>query len=396
MSKKWIICFGSKWDSASVYTEKHLVKRFYKDGYRILWIDPIPNRNLNIKRTGSKKYLLKKFFHLIFKQFKFFYRVNKNFFVLKPFFLPNVEKFRHFNLKVLKSQVHLLLFIFRIKDYIVISARNEDVPFIFSGANDFIFIQISGDLYSDLRGISNKLKAEIIEREKRVFRRSNLILAASQRIQKKVTQYLVKDKKKVVYFPHGVEFQHFNTNLIHPEMQEIKKMGKPVAGYFGGLTHAVNQRIFLELAKNEFLVVLIGPILADFSELQENKNIIFLGPKSYRILPQYGNGFDVCIMAWEKGEWINNSNPSKTYEYLALGKPIVSVSIPELKSNLSRYVYFADTPKEFVHFCKIAIKKDTEKALQERKEFAKMLDWDYKYKKILAFIKTQDVSIFNY
>ena len=91
-------------------------------------------------------------------------------------------------------------------------------------------------------------------------------------------------------------------------------------------------------------------------------------------------------MAWKPSEWINNSNPKKTYEYLALGKPIVCNSIPEIKHQLSDYVYFADTPEEFVMQCKKAYSEDSDILVSLRKEKAKITDWNYKYLQLKQLI----------
>jgi hypothetical protein len=348
-----------------------------------------------VERTGSKQVLYKKVYNLLVRQIKFIYKEKPRFYVLRPFFLPKVEKYRVQNLKLLKYQVKFLKALFNIVNYDVLSSRNEDVAYILPNKKQFTFIQISGDLYSDLRGISNTLKNEIIEREKKTFSYADAILAASGRIQDKIMAY-VEDKEKVIYYPHGVEFDHFNVESIHPDIMEIKKTGRPIAGYFGSLTHAVDQRYFLKLAKNNYNVVMIGPVSADYSELKALENVYFFGKIDYSILPQYGNGFDVCVMAWKAGEWINNSNPSKTYEYIALGKPVVSVYIPEIANNLSEFVYSVKSPEEFLMKCNIAIEEDSSKQKEKRKSFAKKADWNNKYKQVVDYLKTKDVSVFDH
>jgi glycosyltransferase involved in cell wall biosynthesis len=91
-------------------------------------------------------------------------------------------------------------------------------------------------------------------------------------------------------------------------------------------------------------------------------------------------------MAWHSGEWIKNCNPSKTLEYLALGKPIVSVPIPELQENFSEFIEFAETPMSFVEKCNLALKNNNEEQIQRRKSFAKNNDWNFKIQKIFNLI----------
>lgn len=380
--KSWIICFGSKWANPSVYTEKHLVKFLFRKGYRILWVDPIPNRNISVTRSGSKKSLLKTVSRRLVHQFHVFSKISQSFYVFRPFFFPNVVKSESKNLRFLKLQIALIKKFLQIKNFIVISSSITDVPAVFPNNEYNKFIQISGDLYSDLREISEAQRANIKAKEKRVFNAADIILVASNTVYNKIIN-ICKESKKVEYFPHGVDFKHFDDAFIHKDVKYLRNFNKPIAGYFGGLTHATDQEVLKKLADKNFIVVLIGPVLADFSDLKKHKNIKFIGSIDYQLLPSYAMVFDVCIMAWKPGKWIENCNPSKTFEYLSLGKPIVSVSIPELKYKLSEYILFADEPNEFYVKCKQAYDSLNEEDIVRRKEIAKQNDWEKKFNQLI-------------
>ena len=256
----------------------------------------------------------------------------------------------------------------------MISSSLTNVPKIFKKSKYQYFIQISGDLYSDLRNIPLDVKTNIINKEIEIFNEADLILAASRKIYSKITA-IIEDKRKLLYFPHGVQYEHFQVGEINPNIEYLRSKKKKIACYFGSLTHAVDQDILIELAENGFFLLLIGPVLADFSKLQQNVNVLFTGPISYDLLPSYAAVADLFIMAWKQGEWINNCNPSKTYEYLALGKPVVSISIPELVESLQDYIYFADNPKDFLTKSIQAIKEDSNELINKRKNKAKENDW---------------------
>jgi glycosyltransferase involved in cell wall biosynthesis len=129
-------------------------------------------------------------------------------------------------------------------------------------------------------------------------------------------------------------------------------------------------------------------VIGDYYYYQ-HENIYYLGPIDYEELPKYGNCFDVCIMAWKAAEWINNSNPCKTLEYLALGKPIVANSIPELVKNYSEFIYFADNPADFVKCAKRAVDEDNQTLQQRRKKIAALNDWDYKYNDLIKMLNKE-------
>ena len=377
----WIVCFGSKLSSPSVYTEKQLINRFYRDGSKILWINPTPHKNIAIKGISTDKSIIKKIALRLKNQLNIFSKVKKDFYQVNPLFLPNVEKYVDLNAKLLRYQMILFMRILRIKKFSLVSSGLTDLSMIFPKRNFRYFIQISGDLYSDLRDLNEDLRKKILSVEKRVFNFASIILAASTNIFKKI-QGLVDDKGKVIYFPHGVEFDHFNNT----KKRDLGAIKSPIAGYFGSLTENNDQRMFKALAESGYSVVLIGKILGDYSSCI-NENFHFIGPVDYKYLPEYAQNFDVCIMAWKPAEWINNSNPSKTLEYFAMGKPIVSNTIPELKKRFSELMYFADDPKEFVNQTNKALKENNDDLIKRRIEVAKNQSWEKKYNTLLELLK---------
>ena len=66
------------------------------------------------------------------------------------------------------------------------------------------------------------------------------------------------------------------------------------------------------------------------SEVPRLPNIHYLGRRPYETLPAYGKAFTAAIIPYHLTQQVINSNPIKLREYLAMGKPIVSVSTPEI------------------------------------------------------------------
>src|SRR6266436_2531443 len=88
----------------------------------------------------------------------------------------------------------------------------------------------------------------------------------------------------------------------------------------------------------------------DETELPRCDNIYYLGGKAYGDLPRYVAGWDVALMPFAKNESTRFISPTKTPEYLAAGKPVVSTSIRDVVRPYGRegLVSIADTPKEFI------------------------------------------------
>jgi glycosyltransferase involved in cell wall biosynthesis len=107
-----------------------------------------------------------------------------------------------------------------------------------------------------------------------------------------------------------------------------------------------------------------------------------LGPVNFRDLPTYAQGFDICLLNWIMADWIKNSFPVKSLEYLAMGKPIISCNIPILEEMFDSLIYFANTPEEFLSQSRRALEEDSELFIHSRMEAASRNTWDKKYRYI--------------
>ena len=88
----------------------------------------------------------------------------------------------------------------------------------------------------------------------------------------------------------------------------------------------------------------------DPAKLPRAANIHYLGAKDYSELPAYISGWDVALLPFARNEATRFISPTKTPEYLAAGRPVVSTSIRDVvrpygERGLAR---IADTPEEFV------------------------------------------------
>jgi UDP-galactopyranose mutase len=96
---------------------------------------------------------------------------------------------------------------------------------------------------------------------------------------------------------------------------------------------------------------MIGPVVKiDPDTLPKHANIHYLGGRKYEELPSYLAGWDVALLLFARNESTRFISPTKTPEYLAAGKPVISTSIRDVvrpygELNLVR---IADSSTEFV------------------------------------------------
>jgi glycosyltransferase involved in cell wall biosynthesis len=122
--------------------------------------------------------------------------------------------------------------------------------------------------------------------------------------------------------------------------------------------------------------VFIGTTYEDISVLQRLPNVFFLGQKAYQDLPAYLSCFAVCCLYYKTNLEFNRfRNPKKLLEYLATGRPVVSVDIPEV-SYFAGAIAIAKTFVEYGQLLRLALSEDSALKRSERVNFAAGQTWE--------------------
>jgi glycosyltransferase involved in cell wall biosynthesis len=138
--------------------------------------------------------------------------------------------------------------------------------------------------------------------------------------------------------------------------------------------------------------VLIGPEQTSFAELKKSPNVHFLGAKPHDQIPLYIRHFDVCLMPYVVDSFSNCISPAKLNEYLALGKPVVSTGLREVRSFNAEHggeiVMIADGADEFRRRIDEALRDGVALRLR-RREIAEANSWNGKAEHISALIEAE-------
>ena len=122
---------------------------------------------------------------------------------------------------------------------------------------------------------------------------------------------------------------------------------RPRLGYFGVLDERIDWPLIAELAYQQpnWHWVLVGPTAKVHpAEIPGGPNIHYLGQQQYADLPAFLKGFDIATMPFALNEATRFISPTKTLEYLAGGKPVISTSVPDVVAFYKEIVYLADGP----------------------------------------------------
>lgn len=189
--------------------------------------------------------------------------------------------------------------------------------------------------------------SQLITQEKFLLSEAHLVFTGGKSL------YESKSKlhEKVFCFPSSVDRKHFEKALTNLEVPEdIKSIKKPIVGYFGVIDERIDLKLLQETARLLPAVgfVMIGP-LAKISEedLPRETNIHYLGMKSYSDLPKYLKAFDMAMMPFAINDATKYISPTKTLEYMAAAKPIISTGIKDVVRDYNHCISIIKTPEEF-------------------------------------------------
>ena len=183
----------------------------------------------------------------------------------------------------------------------------------------------------------------------------------------------------IVVSPHGVDAEVFAL-AADPATQipiELQALPRPIIGSWG----LVDQRVDLSIvehiarARPQWTILLIGRVAVDVTALKALPNVVFAGVKPYAELPQWAKAINVCILPYIQTPLILQSSPLKLREYLAAGKPIVSVPLPET-TLLGKAVETATDGPGFVGAIEAALAADSPELVRLRHESIRDNTWD--------------------
>jgi UDP-galactopyranose mutase len=221
-------------------------------------------------------------------------------------------------------------------------------------------------------------------REVELLRRAALVLTGGQSLfEAKRHQH-----PNIHPVPSSVDLAHFaaarRPAVAPPDQAAIRG---PRLGFFG----VIDERMDLALvdgvaaARPDWHLVLIGPVVKiDPRTLPKRPNIHYLGTKPYAELPRYLAGWDVALLPFARNESTRFISPTKTPEYLAAGRPVVSTSIRDVVRPYGEQglVRIADDAETFVAACDAAMQEDAAARVAKVDRFLGQMSWDRTWRRV--------------
>jgi hypothetical protein len=198
------------------------------------------------------------------------------------------------------------------------------------------------------------------ERERALLERADVAFAGGRTLYERRRAH----GAKVHLHPSGVELGRFAADVgPHPL---AAMLSAPVMAYVGVIDERLDYALIAALADAfpHGHVILAGPVVkVDPALLPQRPNVHYTGRLPYNALPSLLAGVDVALMPFAINRATASISPTKTLEYFAARRPVVSTPIADVVADYGDIVYIASGPEAF-----IAAVRDARNAPRERIE----------------------------
>jgi UDP-galactopyranose mutase len=229
----------------------------------------------------------------------------------------------------------------------------------------------------------------LVQREQKLLQKADVVFTGGQSLYE-AKKHL---HHNIHLFPSSIDKAHFN-RARSPLQEPIDQASipHPRIGYYGVLDERLDLEMLKDLAdlRPDWQFILVGPVVKiDAGELPQRNNIHYLGSKQYTELPDYLAGWDIAMMPFALNESTRYISPTKTPEYLAGGKPVISTAIKDVITPYEEngLVHIAATPTLFVAAAEaILTKAGYDEWLVKVDRFLSDISWDETWQKMEALI----------
>ena len=210
--------------------------------------------------------------------------------------------------------------------------------------------------------------------EQKLLRRANQVFTTTTILRDKFSGLA----QKIDVIPNGVDSVFFEEPV--EETDPLPSTPRPRIGFVGLVARWMDFELLRKLASRwPGQVVIVGPVQAEVEPIFRSiRGIVHVPKVAHLEVPRYLRAFDVCIMPHIVSELRHRADPLKVIEYLAVGKPIVSVALRPL-IEMNSLVDLADNHDEFLQFVESRLTDPRPELRQMRRNLAASRNWNNLY-----------------
>ncbi len=191
---------------------------------------------------------------------------------------------------------------------------------------------------------------ELRELERRMFEKADIVFTGGHSLYERKKEW----HHNIYPLPSSIDRDHFaRARTISRDPSDQAAIPHPRFGFYGVIDERFDIGLVAAVAaeRPDWHFVLVGPVVKiDAAVLPQLPNIHYPGSRSYGDLPAYLAGWDIAMIPFLRNESTEFISPTKTPEYLAAGKPVISTSIKDVIDPYANngLVMIADEPGEFI------------------------------------------------
>lgn len=287
-------------------------------------------------------------------------------------------------LPYLHSLVNKLIRDERLENYVVWFYTPMALPLLQSLSPRAIIYDCMDEL-----SLFDKAPRQLIQRETALMKCADLVLTGGPSLYE-----AKKDRHPNVHcFSSSVDVAHF-ANALDRAIETPVQAGLPGyrLGYFGVIDERLDLGLIENLARRqpEWQVIMVGPVVKiSPRQLPQRDNIHYFGQQFYDELPKFLAGWDVCLMPFARNKATRFISPTKTLEYMAAEKPIVSTPITDVAALYSDIVYLGAGHDDFIDACEAALaasETETARRIARMRQVLAKTSWNSTASAISALI----------
>ena len=223
--------------------------------------------------------------------------------------------------------------------------------------------------------------------EQKLFEQVDLVFFSSEKLQeKKVNKYHLKPEKYSLIY-NALDKIFIDSNIYDKYdsfFDSYRSKNYTVLTYIGTISNWFDFEAIEKSLENisDIVYFMIGPVEKGV-EVLHHERIKYLGPIEHQYIKSIMLKSDILIMPFKVNELIESVDPVKMYEYIALGKQIISVKYDEL-NKFSRYIDFYENHDEFIHVIQKCEKSQKENIINE--DFINKNSWETRESEVVKRI----------
>ena len=231
---------------------------------------------------------------------------------------------------------------FDLETFAGIAKKNDIVIVEFPDERFVSYVELAHKMklkvvYENIDNWETSLGTNIFKRESlnTILKCADILVGTAKPLVKQLKQYCkrLNLNKITVYEPNAVDDSLFNIHKVF-EMPEDFIKGEKTLIYYGSLWGEWFDWDLVYGIANRFpgySILLIGEYKNLGSKIQNApKNVHFLGLKKQSDLPSYLFHADIALVPFKMSKIVESVSPLKIFEYLAMGKPVLTTSMPEV------------------------------------------------------------------